>query len=147
MAPPHSWQAPSYLWGKESHLAPLDAPLLLRETWSHLEAWMGPVGSRKLPVAGENPQLRSPFLCALCSLKIQSILLVVPSSTPASERGRRRWGVIRNPDCSKKLPCRRPSCNRAPHCLRRLHGGSFLGSRWLLGVRRTEIVPPAPRSL
>lgn len=66
---------------------------------------MGPALGQQTPHFWGKPTARLPLpLCpVLCSLKIQSILLVVPSSTPASERGRRRRGVIRNPDCSKKL--------------------------------------------
>lgn len=140
---------PGYLTGREPPKTPENAPLQLREPGSHLEAWMGPALGQQTPHFWGKPTARLPLpLCpVLCSLKIQSVLLVVPSSTPASERGRGRRGVTRNPDCSKKLHYRRPSSAGAPHCLRWLQGESSSWSRWPPGVRMRESLPPAPQTL
>lgn len=68
MAPPHSWQAPSYHTGPEPHHTPQDTPLLLWEPWSHLEAWMGPAWVQKTPHSWGKSTAQFPLpLCPLFS--------------------------------------------------------------------------------
>lgn len=124
MAAPHPQQGSSYPRG-QPHKWPADAPFIALEALGSHRGLTGPTNS---PFGG-NSQRSSTFLCALFFV----LLKFSPSCRwspppPQPQKGAEAWGVIRNPDCAK-LPCGRPSCNGAPHCLSGLDKESFLWSR------------------
>lgn len=102
--------------GITAHGMVVDAPLLPSGPW-------GCPGCAPATPHFGNPQLSSPFLCALffVLLKFSPSCWWSPPPAQPQRGGGGCFGVIRNPDCVSKLDCGSPP--QAPRCVDSPHPG------------------------